>query len=276
MEKEKIIYQVRAHKYEYDNNRKWETGISTLSYEFNDEKEAQEQLRITNIKHYYGKAIFQYIMTKDYETKSQKLISYLSDELGIEKNALKNNINFELNGISFKQAEQIYEIIQIDFCFIKKVSKDEMLSYAFSMHILDWEEGGNSWLLNAKFESYEDAINHVIHKVILYYIGWKKMFNLEAHKDSRIVAVTGPTQYLSSNSEYFLKFMKRSKYFSFADNHIEISEIPEPFERTSIITFRSGEKEEITFIDYAEDVKEECRELIAIIREGNFFELERI
>jgi len=282
MDKENIVYQLRYHNYTYDNSQQWEAGTSRLGQEYDNKKDAYDQLRINNIWNYFGKPIFQHISTLgNSDEKSQKLLEYLTNELDLDEkaiNTIKNNINFDLSsvGLSFEQAEQIHKILQINFCFVKKVDKNNMSFYGFSEHLDNDVDGVSSWLYNIKFESYDSAIDHVIHKIIDFYIKWTEWFNPDLHENKPIWCVSGPAQKLAENPKRFLDFMEQSKYFSFANNRIELKKIPKVVKRTSTLTFRSGEKHEMTIYDYEEDIKNECRELIKIMREGRLFVMERI
>ena len=59
----------------------------------------------------------------------------------------------------------------------------------------------------------------------------------DVQEGSTIWCVSGPAQNLTENPERFLKFMEQSKYFTFANNPIELREVPKSVERVSTLTF---------------------------------------
>lgn len=284
MDRENVVYQLRAHYYINEKDQLREAGNSFLKSEFDNAKNAYEQLKFVNIRQYFKGHVFKHLLaSKDGDEKKHKLLEYLSIEFGLDKKAvetIKNNINFSFNSsnieLSFEQMERIHDILQIDFYFVKKINIDDMPFYAFIQHLCDTEDGLSHWLLYVKFENYDDAIDHVIHRIIQYYIQWKEWFDFHGYNQRNIWCVSGPVQRLTENPERFLKFMEQSKYFTFTNDHIELREIPKSTRRTSILTLESGKKAKFIFSDYAEDIKKECRELIKIMREDCLFTLERV
>lgn len=266
-----MIYQLRAVIYEYGNITMYKTNRSRLLKVFETKEEAQKSLEIAKLGHYKGKYIYQYIRgLKNGNEIAKRLDEYLKTKMGLNTRISEIHeewdLTFKIPELSQEYLKKIHKIVGINFCFIEQKEME-------GKFVFEWCIGGDDedywWLDRMKYNTHEEATNDAI----IIILDWFLSLNSYEPESILLPQISGDLEEISSVPSTLNLFLNTSQYFYLEDSQIKIKNTIKRLGKNRRFDF-TGE-DDIQVIDFKQEVKKECKELLGLLK-NHLFELKQI